>query len=193
MRTSRIHPARAFTLVELLVTFCIVTVLACVVFHLSSMLKEKTRRVACMGQMRQIGSAIVARGMENNDRMYTTDEIGKSSYRAWKDPLSLCQVLEDFLPGQPVWVSPGAPKRALKYQNSYAWSRSTNVTEKRMSELSPGSVLLWNNHTFILPSVHNVPEAKGGPKNVSAQLYYYPWKRHSANNWLYLDLHVETW
>ena len=68
MRT-RIHPARGYTLVQLLVTFCIETVLACVVFHLSTMLREKTRRVASIGQKRQIGSAIVALGIEKNDIM----------------------------------------------------------------------------------------------------------------------------
>jgi prepilin-type N-terminal cleavage/methylation domain-containing protein/prepilin-type processing-associated H-X9-DG protein len=197
MRTAVVRrPARGFTLVELLVGVALVAVLATFAVMGFARILERARCVRCMGQMRQIGVALASRAQDSNGRFYSREDIGNSSYRAWGDPLSLCQVLEPFLNSKDVWMSPGAPKRLHRHENSYAWSRANVITEQpQMSIANPSrTVLLWNNHTFTLPSVNGVPEGStGGPRNASRAYYHFPWQGGSALNWLYVDGHVETW
>lgn len=184
-----------FSLVEILVVLGIASVLVVVTCLMTAQAKEKARWLTCMGKMRQIGSAMIARGMENNDQMYTKEDLGNSNYREWRDPLSLCQLLKDYLPDENVWISPGANKRLKPYKNSYAWSLSTNIVGKRMSAVDnpQNTSLLWNNYCYTVPSVYNVSEGTSvGPKPAGKSFYSYPWNRRKAANWIYMDLHVAT-
>lgn len=183
-----------FTLVELLVVLAITTVLVTVTFLMLARVREKARKIGCMQNMLQIGSAMIARGMENNGRIYTMEEIGNSSFREWRDPLSLCQILKEHVSGEAVWWSPGANKRLRPVKNSYAWSYNANVAGKPMHMVEkPGSTaLLWNSYCYISPSVFNVPEANKGPSPVSKKMYAYPWNRATKAHWIFMDLHIET-
>jgi prepilin-type N-terminal cleavage/methylation domain-containing protein len=173
--------ARGFTLSELLIATVVLLALAALIFQLGASFREKSRKVVCIGKMRQIGSAIAGRAMENNDIPYTKDEIGNSFYREWRDPLSLCQVLREYLDGHQVWMSPGAPKRLAKYKNTYCWSVSTRLTSREdgggYSKLKPGDSILWNNFNLTIPSIYNVPEPsnKAGPRNPGARYRIIPW------------------
>ena len=184
-----------FTLTEVLVVLTTIAVIALLAFQLISRSMEKARFAVDIGKMRQIGSAMVARSVENNDRCYSKDEIGNSMYREWKDPLSLCQVLSEYLPGETAWVGPAANRRQKSYQNSYAWSVSPNLTTKNLSQItSPqNTILLWNNFGYTLPSVYNVSEGStAGPRQAPKQYHHRPWNRGRDVNWYYLDGHVET-
>lgn len=61
-------PARAFTLIELLVTIVIVAVLAIGSFTGYESLRRGADRSVALGQLRQIGAAIVSYGGENGGR-----------------------------------------------------------------------------------------------------------------------------
>lgn len=201
MTHSRRYPDRrrflpGFTLVEITVVVVIVLVVAAVSMVAFTKIKEQANCAKCAGQMRQIGAAAIMRANENNGRIYTREEIGGSSFRVWEDSLSLCQILAPYLPEKEIWMSPGAHPRLIPYENSYAWSRASGLTDGPVSAVnSPASmVLLWNNHTFTMPSAKDVAEGPGGgPRNANRALHHYPWKGRSALNWLYLDGHVETW
>jgi prepilin-type N-terminal cleavage/methylation domain-containing protein len=184
-----------FTLIEILVVVVVGLVLAAGSLVAFTKIKEKANCVRCAGQMRQIGAAALTRAGDNNGRIYTREEIGNSSYRSYDDSLSLCQLLDPYLSDKEIWMSPGAHPRLAPFENSYAWSRAGNLTDGPLATVAnPGNtVLLWNNHTFTMPSAKNVPEgSNGGPRNARSSLYYYPWKSRTALNWLYLDGRVET-
>lgn len=186
---------KGFTLTEVLVAVAIIAVIAIIGFGLASRSIERAKFAVDVSKMREIGSSMIARSVENNDRCYSKDEIGNSMYREWKDPLSLCQVIKDFLPGEGAWIGPAANKRQKIYKNSYAWSVSPNLTTKNLSQIeSPrNTILLWNNFGYTLPSVYNVPEGStAGPRQAAKQYHHRPWNRGSAVNWYYLDGHLET-
>jgi prepilin-type N-terminal cleavage/methylation domain-containing protein len=187
--------SRGFTLTELLVVLVILAVLALIVFQVSSHTINRAKHAVDITRMRHIGSAVIARSVENNGRAYTKDEIGNSMYRAWRDPLSLCQVLDDFLPGEEAWLSPAANKRQRNVGNSYAWSVAPNLTAKTLSQIEKpqNTIVLWNNFGYTLPSVHGVPEGNtAGPRQAPRQYHYRPWNRGRAVNWYYLDGRIET-
>lgn len=184
-----------FTLIELLLVVLVGLVLAAGSMMAFTKLKEKANCVKCASQMRQIGAAALTRAGEYHGRIYTRKEIGNSSFRVYEDSLSLCQLLDPYLADKSVWMSPGAHPRLIPFENSYAWSRASGVTENSLAAIAnPGNtVLLWNNHTFTMPSARNVPEgSNGGPRNASHAMYHYPWKGRTALNWLYVDGRVET-
>lgn len=186
----------AYTLIELLVAITIIAVLVTIAISGYKAIQMKALCLKDMAQMRKIGHAIMARAGENNGYFYSREEIGNSSYRAYRDRYSLCQVIDPWLQDPSVWMSPRPHPKLEKYGNSYAWSRSTDVTQKPLgNQKNLGNVLLlWNAHTYTIPSVLNVPESSsnGGPRNAPKQYYFYPWKNGKAINWLYADGHVET-
>lgn len=194
-----IHPRfrqnRGFTLAETLTVLAVIAIVSILGFQMASSSIENAKFAVDIGKMREIGSAMVARSVENNGICYSKDEVGNSMYREWKDPLSLCQVLGEYLPGETAWIGPAANKRQKGYKNSYACSVSPNLTTKNISQIaSPqNTILLWNNFGYTLPSVYNVPEGTtAGPRQAPKQYHYRPWKRGKAVNWYYLDGHVET-
>jgi prepilin-type N-terminal cleavage/methylation domain-containing protein/prepilin-type processing-associated H-X9-DG protein len=190
------RPSRCgFTVTEVLVAIAMLAVLALLVIHIGRGSIEKARHAVDIGTMRQIGSSIVARSIENGGICYTKDEVGNSMYREWNDPLSLCQVLGEFLPGEESWIGPAATKRHRAYRNSYAWSVSPNVTSKHLSQIAKpqNTILLWNNFGYTLPSVYNVPEGTtAGPRLAGKAYHVRPWNRGRSVNWFYLDGHVST-
>ena len=185
-----------FTLVELLVAIAVIAVLATITFLLGSRMIERANLVVDIGKMRNINSGILARACENNGIAYSRKEVGNSSYRAWDDSLSLCKVLEEYLPGEDAWLSPVSTGFQERNKNSYAWSRAANVTENRIDTVDnpQNTITIWNSYCYTLPSVRNVPDGgtNGGPRTAPRQYWSKPWKRGTAVNWFYLDGHVET-
>lgn len=187
----------------MLVVFSVLAVLAVVIYQMGSRAIERARHAVDIGKMRAINSAIIARALENNGIAYTKQETGNSVYREWRDPMSLCQILNNYISGEDAWISPSSTSRHRKYKNSYAWSQGSKISfdldnptkSYRFDQVTkPQSVItLWNNFGYTLPSGYNRPESNTlGPKLASKNFHYRPWNRGTAINWFYLDGHVET-
>jgi prepilin-type N-terminal cleavage/methylation domain-containing protein len=182
---------RGFTLVELLVVIGVVLILASLSFLVGRTVLDRANEAKNIGNLRTIGVGITAFAADRNGHIWTREDIGFSSYRAVDDPLGLPILLEDYIDTPKVWVNPaGRPSLKDRYGNTYAWTRAANVTTKPLSAIArrAGTVLVWDNHTMTLPSVHNVPEPPtGGPRAASAAFRHFPHRNGKALGWLYSD------
>ncbi|RYD36073.1 MAG: type II secretion system protein [Verrucomicrobiaceae bacterium] len=190
--SKRVKPAKGFTLMELLVVLVIIACLATIVSYASIRMREKARKVADIVKLRELGMCLLSRSAGRNGSMYHPDEVGKSLYRQWDDPLSLCQILdrEGFLSADGPWIGPAANERQRKYKNSYAWSINPNMNAVTTTSEPETKMVLFNCYPYTLPSVKNVIESPSGPRKASPQYQFKPWNNGKNYHVFYMDGHV---
>lgn len=76
---SRTLPARGFTLIELLVVVAIIAILASLLLPALSRAKDKTKRIACMNNLKTQGLAFLMYAHDFQDKFPTADQT-----TAWK-------------------------------------------------------------------------------------------------------------
>src|SRR5437762_11676423 len=71
-----------FTLIELLVVIAIIAILAAILFPVFAQAREKARGIACMNNMKQIGTAISLYVGDNDDTLFFRTNNNENKTRA---------------------------------------------------------------------------------------------------------------
>ena len=99
-----------FTLIELLVVIAIIAILAAILFPLFAKAKVAGQRAACLGHIRQIGSAIKLYQQDYNGN-YPSCRHAESMASPWLNAYWIKQLLVTYLKGRGgVFACPGAAK-----------------------------------------------------------------------------------
>jgi prepilin-type N-terminal cleavage/methylation domain-containing protein/prepilin-type processing-associated H-X9-DG protein len=105
----------AFTLIELLVVIAIIAIIASLLLPALARAKERTRRVACLSNLRQIDLAFRIYLSENHDRFPDRRDLKSAAdYRPWgtwppSDPRGgwAEKVLNNLVGSDGIWMCPG--------------------------------------------------------------------------------------
>jgi len=111
----RLRWRRGFTLIELLVVIAIIAILSSLLLPALARAKERTRRVACLSNLRQIDLAFRFYRDEHRDRFPDRRDLkSRNDYRPWtswppSDPRGgwAATVLSNQMDGLKTWMCPG--------------------------------------------------------------------------------------
>ncbi|MDD2709274.1 MAG: prepilin-type N-terminal cleavage/methylation domain-containing protein [Verrucomicrobiae bacterium] len=201
----------AFTLVELLVVICVISLLAGMLLPALKAARERAKQIQCMGNLRQVGMGLAVYASEHDDQLppyeaqpphQLTDFIFTEYYPTWYMLLSksgALPLLTDWDVQKPAWKILRCPSQAvyeLSGGNCCKGFGQRLILKQRMSDVKDPARCIFYADTIRfnpggyghLKQAYTFKFDDGGNANAN-----YIHLRHSgaANCW-FLDGHVKS-
>lgn len=147
---------RAFTLVELLLVMAIVAILAAAAFPAAGPMIERARAARCVGNLRQIGTAVQQYAADNNYRFPAIETVPPSLPPEVEDKGTALEKLGPYGITEQVLVCPSDAaknKNYLKHGTSYLFSPV-------LQDETPASVKIYGRRgIFQVPNISRLTVA----------------------------------
>jgi prepilin-type N-terminal cleavage/methylation domain-containing protein/prepilin-type processing-associated H-X9-DG protein len=109
-----------FTLIELLVVIAIIAILAALLLPALNRAKEKSKRIACLSNLKQLSLAMIMYTGEFNDRlpdMSSAPGVVGVGFWDWDLPTAVINILMNYGVTPSVLYDPAFPEQATLYDN----------------------------------------------------------------------------
>lgn len=123
IENQKLKIGNAFTIVELLIVIVIISLLAAMILPALGKAKEKARKSSCLGNLRQLGVAVMAYAGNNADFLPMAVRVGTDP----EDPKSISNMLD--MQSKKAFECPGDSDKSYdgktffeKYGSSYEWN-----------------------------------------------------------------------
>lgn len=183
---------QAFSLVEILVTGGVVVALVTMLFPAIGRSIDRAHHAHCVSNLRTLAVGATSFATDRNGYFWTREEVGYSRYRSFEDPLSVCQLLTEYVPNKDVWWCKAGRPTLKKFKNNYAWAISAALDTSSMLVMNPRTtILFWDNYSYTQPSIFNVRDGGvSGPPAASPAYRHLPHINRKECNQVYMDGHV---
>lgn len=191
---------RGFTLIELLVVVAIIAILLAILMPSLRQARSQAKQVACMSNLRQIGTVVMMYAQENNEAFPYNQTMGDSMW--WLAPIMGQPVTGQYdarrmLPWNKVGNCPGmASSLPAVGGGSYGWNRRCGLedstgTRKINRVISPQQKIMMLDSVYIASGPWYGWNINGWESDLILQV---PHGNPDAvvRNILFVDFHVES-
>jgi prepilin-type N-terminal cleavage/methylation domain-containing protein len=119
---------RAFTLIELLVVIAIIAILAAILFPVFAQAREQARKITCISDLKQLGTAVMMYTQDYDDHLPNNFE-GKKDTMLWND-LSGSGIVDPYVKNKKIWFCPSDNPPTYKNQTyDYSYCLYNNTAD----------------------------------------------------------------
>jgi prepilin-type N-terminal cleavage/methylation domain-containing protein/prepilin-type processing-associated H-X9-DG protein len=140
-----------FTLIELLVVIAIIAILAAILFPVFAKAREKARQTTCMGNMKQIGTALTLYAQDNEETLPFQAVDGVPDFANPKTQPNYLKALIPYLKTTQVFSCPSAlppfPGQELTQYSDSSYMGNAVVLGKTIGEApDPADIIYLQEH-----------------------------------------------